>query len=158
MLKQHDRDVRPWSPRVEPRHLSACADRWHAGSPQPGSLSTSPHPPSSLYCPRLTSPHPSPPRPVQVRPGETALAFHTATNPTDRPIDGIATYNVVPFEAGAYFNKIQCFCFEEQRLNAKEQVRGRRCWRDVCSGREFRVLVSPWGERREGSVPILHVD
>ncbi|KAF0308277.1 Cytochrome c oxidase assembly protein COX11, mitochondrial [Amphibalanus amphitrite] len=61
-------------------------------------------------------------REIKVRPGETALAFYTATNPTDRPIDGIATYNVVPFEAGAYFNKIQCFCFEEQRLNAKEQV------------------------------------
>lgn len=61
-------------------------------------------------------------REIKVQPGETALAFYTATNPTDRPIDGIATYNVVPFEAGAYFNKIQCFCFEEQRLNAKEQV------------------------------------
>ena len=54
--------------------------------------------------------------------GETALAFYTATNPTDRPIDGISTYNVVPFEAGQYFNKIQCFCFEEQRLNPHEQV------------------------------------
>ena len=40
----------------------------------------------------------------------------------DRPIDGISTYNVVPFEAGAYFNKIQCFCFEEQRLNPGEEV------------------------------------
>ena len=39
-----------------------------------------------------------------------------------RPIDGISTYNVVPFEAGAYFNKIQCFCFEEQRLNPGEEV------------------------------------
>ena len=58
----------------------------------------------------------------QVYPGETVLAFYTATNPTDRPIDGIATYNVIPFEAGQYFNKIQCFCFEEQRLNPKEQV------------------------------------
>ena len=58
----------------------------------------------------------------QVYPGETALAFFTATNPTDRPITGVSTYNVVPFEAAAYFNKIQCFCFEEQRLNPKEQV------------------------------------
>ena len=32
--------------------------------------------------------------------GETALAFYTAKNPTDKPIDGISTYNVVPFEAG----------------------------------------------------------
>ena len=40
-----------------------------------------------------------------------------------RPIDGVSTYNVVPFEAGQYFNKIQCFCFEEQRLNPGEEVR-----------------------------------
>ncbi|XP_031554128.1 cytochrome c oxidase assembly protein COX11, mitochondrial-like [Actinia tenebrosa] len=59
---------------------------------------------------------------VKVAPGETALAFYTATNPTDSPITGISTYNVVPFEAGQYFNKIQCFCFEEQRLNPHEQV------------------------------------
>lgn len=43
----------------------------------------------------------------QVFPGETALAFYTAKNPTDKPIIGISTYNVVPFEAGQYFNKIQ---------------------------------------------------
>merc|ERR1712106_962189 len=52
----------------------------------------------------------------------TALAFYTAKNPTEKPIDGISTYKVVPFEAGAYFNKIQCFCFEEQRLNPGEEV------------------------------------
>ncbi|CAD6227512.1 GSCOCG00001195001-RA-CDS [Cotesia congregata] len=59
---------------------------------------------------------------IKVVPGETALAFYTATNPTDKPIVGISTYNVVPFEAGQYFNKIQCFCFEEQQLNPHEQV------------------------------------
>ena len=59
---------------------------------------------------------------VHVYPGETALAFYTAKNPTDKPIDGISTYNVVPFNAGPYFNKIQCFCFEEQRLNPHEEV------------------------------------
>ncbi|XP_066601184.1 cytochrome c oxidase assembly protein COX11, mitochondrial [Prorops nasuta] len=59
---------------------------------------------------------------VIVYPGETALAFYTATNPTDHPITGISTYNVLPFEAGQYFNKIQCFCFEEQQLNPKETV------------------------------------
>ncbi|XP_068160901.1 cytochrome c oxidase assembly protein COX11, mitochondrial [Antennarius striatus] len=55
-------------------------------------------------------------------PGETALAFYRAKNPTNKPITGISTYNVVPFEAGQYFNKIQCFCFEEQRLNPQEEV------------------------------------
>ena len=43
----------------------------------------------------------------QVVPGETALAFYKAKNPTDKPVIGISTYNVVPFEAGQYFNKIQ---------------------------------------------------
>jgi cytochrome c oxidase assembly protein subunit 11 len=48
---------------------------------------------------------------VQVYPGETALAFYMAKNPTDVPITGISTYNVIPFEAGQYFNKIQvCSC------------------------------------------------
>ena len=55
-------------------------------------------------------------------PGETALAFYSATNLTDRPITGISTYNVIPFSAGQYFHKVQCFCFEEQRLNPHEQV------------------------------------
>ncbi|KAH9513010.1 Cytochrome c oxidase assembly protein cox11, mitochondrial [Bulinus truncatus] len=59
---------------------------------------------------------------VTVYPGETALAFYTAKNPTDKPIIGISTYNILPYEAGQYFNKIQCFCFEEQRLNPNEQV------------------------------------
>ena len=59
---------------------------------------------------------------TQIVPGETALAFYTATNPTDKPVTGISTYNVVPFDAGKYFNKIQCFCFEEQILGPKEQV------------------------------------
>lgn len=59
---------------------------------------------------------------IIVHPGETALAFYRAQNSTDRPVDGISTYNVIPFEAGQYFNKIQCFCFEEQRLNPGEAV------------------------------------
>lgn len=59
---------------------------------------------------------------LQVVPGETALAFYTAKNPSDQPVIGISTYNVIPFEAGQYFNKIQCFCFEEQQLNPHEEV------------------------------------
>ncbi|XP_063993886.1 cytochrome c oxidase assembly protein COX11, mitochondrial [Diachasmimorpha longicaudata] len=61
-------------------------------------------------------------REIKVAPGETALAFYTAKNPSDRPVIGISTYNVLPFEAGQYFNKIQCFCFEEQQLNPHEEV------------------------------------
>ena len=37
---------------------------------------------------------------VKLYAGETALAFYTAKNPTSKPIDGISTYNVLPFEAG----------------------------------------------------------
>ena len=59
---------------------------------------------------------------IIVAPGETALAFYTARNPLKEAVTGVATYNVMPFEAGLYLNKIQCFCFEEQRLNPDEQV------------------------------------
>ena len=37
-------------------------------------------------------------------------------------ITGVSTYNVVPDKADYYFNKIQCFCFEEQRLRAGEKL------------------------------------
>ena len=40
----------------------------------------------------------------------------------DRPFIGISTYNVLPPQAGIYFNKIQCFCFDEQRLRAGEEM------------------------------------
>ena len=43
----------------------------------------------------------------QVAPGETALAFYSAKNPTDKPIIGISTYNILPYQAAQYFNKIQ---------------------------------------------------
>lgn len=59
---------------------------------------------------------------VKVHPGETALAFYRATNPLDEPVIGVATYTVLPYEAGIYFNKIQCFCFEEQMLKPHEDV------------------------------------
>lgn len=61
-------------------------------------------------------------REVRVLPGETALAFYTATNKSDQDIIGVATYSVTPGQVAPYFSKIQCFCFEEQRLNAGETV------------------------------------
>ena len=65
-------------------------------------------------------------RPVQkeikLKIGETALAFYEAYNPTDRPIMGTASYNVFPFNAGSFFTKIDCFCFEEQILAPGERV------------------------------------
>uniref|UniRef100_A0AAF5PZJ9 Cytochrome c oxidase assembly protein COX11, mitochondrial n=1 Tax=Wuchereria bancrofti TaxID=6293 RepID=A0AAF5PZJ9_WUCBA len=59
---------------------------------------------------------------IYVHPGETALVFYSAYNPTDKPVVGISSYNITPFQAAYYFNKIQCFCFEDQILNPGEQV------------------------------------
>ncbi|KAL3830793.1 hypothetical protein ACJIZ3_019595 [Penstemon smallii] len=61
-------------------------------------------------------------REVRVKPGESALAFYTAENKSSAPITGVSTYNVTPMKAAVYFNKIQCFCFEEQRLLPGEQI------------------------------------
>lgn len=59
---------------------------------------------------------------MQVRIGETGLAFYRAHNPTDRVIAGSASYNVAPFAAGGFFVKIDCFCFQEQVLEPGETV------------------------------------
>ena len=59
-------------------------------------------------------------REMEIRIGETGLAFYEATNPTDRPVAGQASYNVAPFEAGGFFTKIDCFCFTEQVLEPGE--------------------------------------
>ncbi|MDF1717337.1 MAG: cytochrome c oxidase assembly protein [Antarcticimicrobium sp.] len=59
---------------------------------------------------------------VELRIGETGMAFYEAYNPTDRPIAGQASYNVAPYSAGAYFTKIACFCFTEQILQPGERV------------------------------------
>jgi len=61
-------------------------------------------------------------RELRVRPGQSTLAFYTAENNSSMPITGVSTYNVTPMKAGIYFNKIQCFCFEEQRLLAGEKI------------------------------------
>ena len=61
-------------------------------------------------------------RQMDVRLGETGLAFYEAYNPTDRPVAGSASFNVFPYEAGGFFSKIQCFCFEEQVLQPGERV------------------------------------
>lgn len=61
-------------------------------------------------------------REMELRIGETGLAFYEAHNPTDRPIAGQASYNVTPYEAGGFFDKIECFCFTEQVLQPGERV------------------------------------
>ena len=55
---------------------------------------------------------------VAVHIGENRLVAFRATNLSNQPTRGTATYNVTPHLAGKYFNKIQCFCFTEQHLGA----------------------------------------
>lgn len=55
-------------------------------------------------------------RVIEVKIGETALAFFKAANTSDAPVTGTAVFNVVPERAARYFNKIECFCFKEQTL------------------------------------------
>ena len=66
-------------------------------------------------------------RPVKVTDrvqiGERDLAFYTARNDGDRPITGVASFNVSPASTGKYFHKVQCFCFTEQTLQPGEEVR-----------------------------------
>lgn len=59
---------------------------------------------------------------MKVRIGEQNLAHYSATNTTGKVLTGSAIYNVTPNEAGAYFNKIQCFCFTQQTLKPGESA------------------------------------
>jgi cytochrome c oxidase assembly protein subunit 11 len=61
-------------------------------------------------------------RTMELKIGETGLAYYEAYNPTDRVIAGTASYNVAPFSTGNYFSKIECFCFELQVLQPGERV------------------------------------
>ena len=58
----------------------------------------------------------------EIRIGEKTIAFYEAHNPTGETITGTAVFNVTPFKAGEYFNKIECFCFSEQTLKPGERV------------------------------------
>lgn len=57
-----------------------------------------------------------------VKLGETKLAFFKVTNHADHPVTGRAVFNVVPEQAGAYFRKLQCFCFSDQTIGAGQTV------------------------------------
>ena len=59
---------------------------------------------------------------VTVHPGAQHKIFYRAVNKTAEPVTGRATYNVTPAKAGIYFDKLQCFCFSEQRLAPGQSV------------------------------------
>lgn len=65
-------------------------------------------------------------RPMQtdmdIRIGESGLAFYETVNLSDKPIAGMASYNVTPDVAGGYFTKVHCFCFDSQVLQPGERV------------------------------------
>jgi cytochrome c oxidase assembly protein subunit 11 len=61
-------------------------------------------------------------RSLRVKVGEENFAYYRATNRSSHAVTGSAVFNVTPDTAGAYFNKIECFCFTEQTLKAGESV------------------------------------
>ena len=58
---------------------------------------------------------------VEVKVGEVVTVSYTVVNEAARETVGIASYNVSPPTVGAYFSKINCFCFTDQRLKAGEK-------------------------------------
>lgn len=61
------------------------------------------------------------PKPVKVRLGEQHVVAYRGKNISGEPLLGTATFNVVPYAAGTYFNKVECFCFTEQLLMPGEE-------------------------------------
>jgi cytochrome c oxidase assembly protein subunit 11 len=58
---------------------------------------------------------------IEVRIGEVVTVFYTVTNQAARATAGQAAYNVAPLTVGAYFQKINCFCFTEQTMGPGEK-------------------------------------
>ena len=58
---------------------------------------------------------------IEVRIGEVVTVFYTVTNQAARATTGVAAYNVAPLTVGAYFQKINCFCFSEQTMGPGEK-------------------------------------
>jgi cytochrome c oxidase assembly protein subunit 11 len=58
---------------------------------------------------------------IEVPIGKVVTVFYTVTNQAARSTTGVAAYNVAPLTVGAYFQKINCFCFSEQTFAAGEK-------------------------------------
>ncbi len=61
-------------------------------------------------------------REIALKVGESGLVYYRARNLSDKAVTGTSTFNVTPLKAGQYFNKVQCFCFDEQRLEPGQEL------------------------------------
>jgi len=61
-------------------------------------------------------------REITLKVGESGLAYYRARNLATEAVTGTSTFNVTPLKAGRYFSKVQCFCFNEQRLEAGQEL------------------------------------
>jgi cytochrome c oxidase assembly protein subunit 11 len=65
------------------------------------------------FAPEVTS--------IEARLGEIVTVAYKVVNESKRATTGVAGYNVTPLNMGAYFQKINCFCFSDQTLKAGEE-------------------------------------
>lgn len=101
-----------------------------------------------------------PAKPVTDAIGTVETVTYVATNLSDKPITGQATFNVVPDTAGIYFNKIECFCFTEQTLQPGETVEMPVTFfvdpdidanRDLATIREITLSYTFYAQNAEGT-------
>jgi cytochrome c oxidase assembly protein subunit 11 len=59
---------------------------------------------------------------VELNLGENGLAFYKVKNESDRAVTAVATYNVTPHKVGPYFQKLECFCFQDRTLQPGESM------------------------------------
>lgn len=60
---------------------------------------------------------------VDVKLGETMMAFYEVTNMSNEPVRAAASFNVTPYKIGKYFEKLECFCFQEQTYEPGKPVK-----------------------------------
>ena len=59
---------------------------------------------------------------VELKLGENGLAFYKVKNNSDQAVTAVATYNVTPHKVGPYFQKLECFCFQDRTLQPGETM------------------------------------
>jgi cytochrome c oxidase assembly protein subunit 11 len=59
---------------------------------------------------------------INTRLNKPTLRFYTIENLSNNTIYGIRTYNVTPRKRAPYFKKLECFCFDEQRIKSNEII------------------------------------